>query len=205
MSDVSEQFKKLVKYHTYCYFDLCSNGRKIKIAPTSSNPNHNDRWDYFITDEERGLFKKARVLDIGGAEGFYSIKAILSGAREVVMVERSVKCVQACKFMCDFLDIKGITIINQDMIDFVFQGKFDIIFMMRVIHWLSFSKDRGSRELIDSIMGNVSDSLKGICFVNDDHKYMQEFVTQYLYLFDNYQAYGKDFMSIVKFEKGIKE
>ena len=176
---VSDEFMKLAQGHTYQYFDLTVGNRRIEITPTAPHPPHEKRWEMCIDPKWESLFKGAKVLDIGGAEGFYSVKANLLGAKRITMIERSRKAIECAIFIFEFLGIENIEIYPNDIRDFKFKD-YDIIFLMRMLHWFyeshSFDKEARSR-----ILNSIVQHFRTVCFINLD----SEMINEYLEIFVN--------------------
>jgi len=170
---VSDEFMKLAQGHTYQYFDLNVGNKSIYIKPTAPHPPHEIRWTLCIDKGWEDLFKDMTVLDIGGAEGFYSIKAHLLGVREVTMVERSSRAIECAKFITDFLGIKNINFVCQDIRDFQFKD-YDIIFLMRIVHWFNESHSFNEQQR-KAILNSIGQHFKKVCFVNLDAELIDEF------------------------------
>jgi len=170
---VSDEFMKLAQGHTYQYFDLTVGNKSIYIKPTAPHPPHEHRWEMCISKGNELLFKGSTVLDIGGAEGFYSIKASLLGASAVTMVERSGKAIACAQFITNFLGIKNIDFVCQDIKDFEFRD-FDIMLLMRIVHWFNEAHSISEQDR-DRILHLVGDHLKKVCFVNLDAELIDEF------------------------------
>lgn len=92
-------------------------------------------------------FNGTRVLDLGCNAGFYSVQASLSGAREVIAIERNEKYIKQANFTKRFFENKygkdlNIKIIQKDIseIDFSSIGKFDIIFAIAILYHIGNAK-----------------------------------------------------------------
>ena len=195
LENTSKEFMRLTQGHTYQYYDLEAGDKHITITPTAPHPPHNERWEMCITNE--GIFNNAEVLDIGGAEGFYSIKASLLGAKSITMIERSSKAIECAKFICDFLEVQNITFVCQDIRDFKFSRRYDIAFLMRIMHWFNEANsfDNDTRiQVCDTIFSHI----RGVCFINIDSNQTSHFEIDFKEHFKSLSYSGEGFMGCIE-------
>lgn len=193
LKQVSEMFfPQLAEGHTYGYFDVSAKGKRVKIHRNSRNGPHpylHQRWETVI-GKFSAAFRGASVLDLGGAEGFWSIKSALCGARNVTMIERSSKAVKCAEYLFDFFGVENVSIISGDLRE-VKLNEHDIVLAMRIIHWLE-NEDRD--KLID-LLPRLS---KLALFLNADEEIVIPIFSKYMHRFDYVQYGGKGFMAHLK-------
>ena len=200
---VSADFMKLAQGHTYQYFDIEKDGKRIEISHTAPHPPHQERletcigweacigkqWGEDVYPDQTPVFKGHSVLDLGGAEGFYSLMAAFSGASQVTMVERSSKAVECAKFIFDFFGA-NVDIILKDIEDLDF-FQHEITLLMRVFHWF----ESPARERILNLVMLSTDI---VTFINLDEKLIPEALRVCEMHCQLVQTGGKDFMGWIR-------
>ena len=120
--------------------DVGENIRTREIAPLPG-PQPDDhprrRWADLVDEVSSDLSGK-RILDIGSADGFYSVEFARRNAMEVVAVDPWRKHINRIEWLREHLDLPNITpvvgSIEQMTVEKV--GEFDIVFMLGLLYHL---------------------------------------------------------------------
>lgn len=167
-------FEKLGKILSYRHDFMLRSGRRmfevarIRSHTPAGRPEFNFReWD--LIQRELGSLRGQRVLDIGAADGFFSVKAAMSGA-DVVYLEPQRAAANRARAIFDYYGVSDrITIETEFFGERTISkyGKFDVIFALGLIyhldnilhtmHLLSAISDTLMIETIAHDIGYISD------------------------------------------------
>lgn len=120
--------------------DVGENVRTREVAP-SPGPQADDfprgRWANLAESVPSDLSGK-RVLDIGGADGFFTLEFARRNAMEVVAVDPEVNAINRVKWLMYHFGIQNITPLVGTIEDMTVEkfGKFDSVFMLALLYHL---------------------------------------------------------------------
>ena len=112
--------------------------REIAPLPGPQPDDHpRERWADLVDVVPVDLSGK-RILDIGSADGFYTIEFARRGALEVVAVDPWKKHINRIKWLSEYFDLSNITPVVGSIEELTVQkiGKFDAAFMLGLLYHL---------------------------------------------------------------------
>jgi hypothetical protein len=162
---VGAAFTKLSGGNIYQYYDFTHGNRRVVLSPTAQpqHPTHQERWKMVVGNNDH-VFKGKTVCDVGGAEGFYSLRAALLGAKRVIMIERDKRRIDCAEFIFKFFGVSQVTPMPVS-IQKMTHETVDILFLMRVLHWLIPHHEISEQER-DRIIKSLFASFRKVAFIN---------------------------------------
>jgi len=95
-----------------------------------------DRLVHLLDEHIVGGFNGRTVLDVGCAEGLFSVHAIRSGAARVVGIERNRCTYQRACFIQSVADLKNLTYRNGSVASVDYEGRFDHVLALNLLYHL---------------------------------------------------------------------
>ena len=180
LKEISERFAKLSNNWTFQYYDLQAGNKRLTIKPTAVNPPHQDRWKMCISPSDEQLFKRATVLEVGGAEGFYCLKSSLLGATAVTMLDLDDKRCACAQFIFNFFEVDNITIHQKNLKEFELEEDYDISLLMRIVHYwfVPYHQKYGTggtdTETGKYLLNLILEHTRQLCIINSDKECVEE-------------------------------
>lgn len=112
--------------------------REIAPLPGPQPVDHpRERWIDLAGAVPADLSGK-RVLDIGSADGFYTLEFARRGATEVVAIDPWKKHIGRIKWLKNYFDLQNITPVEGRIEDLTIEayGRFDLVFMLGLLYHL---------------------------------------------------------------------
>lgn len=112
--------------------------REIAPLPGPQPANHpRERWAD-LSDVVSADLSGKRILDIGSADGFYTLELARRGAAEVVAMDPWTKHINRVEWLRDYFDLGNITPVvgTVEQLSVEKYGEFDFIFMLGLLYHL---------------------------------------------------------------------